>query len=211
MRDLSYRYQKGAQWRSTKLGIPLALLGIALGLLLGGSSPVAAADCDILQNKCGATKEILVSGAMFAGAAKQASQSHGKQPWKKIKGKCTVSDEGARVSLPLVVASPQKCEIELFKGGKSHSKMKKRCAIKKWNYSAEKSGKDGLGGSWSVKILKKPKNNSRQKKWHVKLKDNRPKFYSMKFSINSVKLKIPASNSLTKSSSSNSIRNYCFQ
>jgi hypothetical protein len=186
---------------------------IALGSLLGAPSPVVAATCDILQNKCGATKSVTVSGEKFAGAVEQASQSHGKQPSKKIKGKCNVLAGGAVVKLPLVVVSDQKCEIKVLTGGKSHSKMKKRCAITKWNYVKEKNGKDGIGGSWSVKIVKKPKNNSRQKTWHLKLKSNRPLpgAPAMYFRVNSVKLKIPASSGLNNSSSSNAIRDYCFQ
>ncbi len=212
MRNPSYRNQNGEQRRSTKLGIPLAVLVISLGLLLGASSPVAAADCDILQNKCGETKSIFVPGEKFAGAVKQASQSHGKQPQTKIKGNCNVSEGGARVTLPLVVASKQECEIKLLTGGKSHSKMKKQCAIKKWTYYNGKKGKDGVGGSWSVKILKKPQNNTRQKTWHVKLKSNRPPPAPiMYFVVNQVTLKIPASSSLKNSSSSNAIRDYCFQ
>jgi hypothetical protein len=207
---LSYRDHKGEQRRSMMMVPLLALsLGIALGSLLGAPFPVAAATCDILKNKCGETKSITVSGEKFAGAVEQASQSHGKQPWKKIKGKCNVL-AGGWVELPMVVTSKQKCEIKLLTGGKSHSKMKKRCAIKKWVHDKAQNGKDGVGGSWSVKILKKPKNNSRQKMWHVKLKNNRPPPL-MYFEIKQVKLTIPASSSLTNSSGSNAIRDYCFQ
>lgn len=209
---LSYRDQKSYHRKSTMISLALVMLGFVLGLQLGAPSPLAADDCDILKNQCGATKDINVKGVIFAGAVKQASQSHGKQPWKKIKGNCDVYNKGHGVSLPLVVASAQKCEIKLLTGGKSHSKMKKKCAIKKWVKNKSFSNKDGLGGSWSVKILKKPQNNTRQKTWRVKLKSNRPSpAPQMFFSISSVKLKIPVSSSLKNSSSSNSIRDYCFQ
>jgi hypothetical protein len=192
---------------------------VVFGSMLLAPFPVAAETRNILQNKCGDTKNIEIWGGTFGKAVKEASQNHGKQSWKKIKGKCNVKNGGARVTLPMVLTSGQKCEIKFLTGGKSHSRMKKQCAILGWlgEYS-DRSYKDGIGGSWKRKIYKKPTNNTRQKSWHLKLSANRPSpppgqyvGYAFEFEITKVRLKIPASSSLTNSSSFSVLRQYCFK
>ena len=186
--------------------------------------PSIAADCDILKNKCGKTKSKLISGTHIAHATQLASESKGKQSYTKVRGNCNVDNNGATVRLPQVLTGPQKCEIKLLTGGKSHSKMKKRCAFSKWNISSKTMEKtDGLGGVWIRKIIKRPKNNTRQKMWHVMLSANRPNTnqsnfadFAFMFQLGSVRLKAPATAPIFKKFKSSddfisTLRDYCFR
>ena len=132
----------------------------------------------------------------------------------KIKGNCDLRSNSSgtwMLRVPPAVTGRQTCEIKLLRGGKSHSKMKKQCAI--WSWEATDQGrvdKSGVGMESGRRILKQPTAQTRQKSWHVKLWHD-PGMAPLSFKIMSVKLKVPADSSLKTSASASQIRNACFQ
>jgi hypothetical protein len=143
----------------------------------------------------------------------KASQSNGKQHTKKIEGECNLKSSGGKwiLGVPGSPTGRQTCEMKLLTGGKSHSKMQKRCAI--WGWEATDQGdvdKSGVGMEAGLKILKQPTDRTRQKSWHVKLWVD-PGMAPKYFKIFTVTLKVPQDLSLNSNSTGSQIRNSCFQ
>jgi len=114
------------------------LLSLASGIIFfTTSSSAGAATCNILAGKCGKTKTLKIKGSVFASAVANASNSNGAQSVTVIKDDCNIQYEGAKVKPAVAVTGKQTCEVKVLTGGKSHSKMKKQCAIKNWQVSTK--------------------------------------------------------------------------